>query len=531
MNGKSVAGGPVLKTAAELLVDIRNQMLDRFACRFSHELPDALEAGICSALTAIERSQLATSMDEEDITSALLGALVTGSSISAAAFPSSVDEPIPSGLSWAGYHKSNGKNDWDAESKNGADFALVIWQTAEKGRLTVFQSKRTEKNASSANVTRPRSISNIPPNSEQISFPPNTAFLNVHRRPPRRGQLLEQWRRAQMEKLFEMGRDVQRARILLARNETSRDVQSILSDLRTPFPPLPKLLRKRRESFWKLSEKDQEKTANKKKVNASGPKLDDYFLKVKSVGERQANARKKLEAISLGLVDDASLRLRAMTWIHYLAYLSVPPITPADYNGEGRRIAVNESELAVAVPLANLGPWRDVERRPEAAAKNYIDLSDVACRSFSDLLLMGATANDVSIEGWLEVDRVVVDTMLPQLLDFGPVVFLRTGEALQLTPSSDRSLDSKAPNTKLKALKVPARTLVIETPLQTATQDINVDGAHYAGAQPMNADLEKKGARKSAVTSDSSREAERPRKSKRLQPLGSAGPGGKRREK
>mgnify|MGYP000892103695 CR=1 FL=1 len=129
-----------MPSPAPLIVD----HLDEFGIKaYSNFLGAAFQL----AVVELSASNLHSSLDEESITGALLGAFAVATPICASAFS------VPYGISssWVRYSKNltNGM----AEKDTGADFALLIRLDTERSRLAIFQAKKSESMVGSFDVS------------------------------------------------------------------------------------------------------------------------------------------------------------------------------------------------------------------------------------------------------------------------------------------------------------------------------------------------------------------------------------------
>lgn len=82
-------------------------------------------------------------LDEETLTAAFLGAL--GTAIPLLAWQYQVgNESGESSLAWGTYRKAAPESDEAGERSSGADFWLVIWESADAARVAVFQAKKAK---------------------------------------------------------------------------------------------------------------------------------------------------------------------------------------------------------------------------------------------------------------------------------------------------------------------------------------------------------------------------------------------------
>jgi len=88
-----------------------------------------------AARTVQALNQASSRLDEETLTGAMIGALVSAHPMSAASFPA---DPA-SAIQWSGYSKHG--SDAHSERNSGADFAMVLSLPDGRLRLAIFQAK------------------------------------------------------------------------------------------------------------------------------------------------------------------------------------------------------------------------------------------------------------------------------------------------------------------------------------------------------------------------------------------------------
>lgn len=96
----------------------------------------ALEMNLRLAARTVQAlNQASSRLDEETLTGAMIGALVSAHPMSAASFPA---DPA-SAIQWSGYSKHG--SDAHSERNSGADFAMVLSLPDGRLRLAIFQAK------------------------------------------------------------------------------------------------------------------------------------------------------------------------------------------------------------------------------------------------------------------------------------------------------------------------------------------------------------------------------------------------------
>lgn len=126
-------------------------------------------------------------LDEESLTSSVLGGLAVACPLMLKMHGSGADgERL---CSWGPYSKSGRAGSKQSEATSGADFALVLWESAMWARVAVFQAKKgtvkVEVNEEREHLTK--------------------WFVNVHRMPRKKANDLEGLRKTQLAALVDTG--------------------------------------------------------------------------------------------------------------------------------------------------------------------------------------------------------------------------------------------------------------------------------------------------------------------------------------
>ena len=110
-------------------------------------IDSAIEMNLQLAAKTIKALNGATTrLDEETLTGAMIGALVSAHPMSAASYPADPETAIR----WSSYTKHGGKT--DSERNSGADFALVLALPDGRLRLAIFQAKSDWSASSTKNT-------------------------------------------------------------------------------------------------------------------------------------------------------------------------------------------------------------------------------------------------------------------------------------------------------------------------------------------------------------------------------------------
>jgi len=168
-----------------------------------------IEASFLHVLNEFASHGFVDCLDEEAITSALLGGVTAVLPLAAKEFGSGTADTTQ--CAWGGYNKSSSSDLRSNESDRGADFALALWQSDAEMRIALFQAKagKTSKDG-------------------------KRNFLDVHRRPDDPNPLgtpedkREPWRRPQMAILFRTGAMFEFAKELYKPDSYAADGQDLL---------------------------------------------------------------------------------------------------------------------------------------------------------------------------------------------------------------------------------------------------------------------------------------------------------------
>lgn len=117
----------------------------------------ALEMNLRLAAKTVQAlNQASSRLDEETLTGAMIGALVSAHPMSAASFPA---DPA-SAISWSGYSKHG--SDAHSERNSGADFAMVLSLPDGRLRLAIFQAKSDWGQSATKNMLVVGQIKDVP---------------------------------------------------------------------------------------------------------------------------------------------------------------------------------------------------------------------------------------------------------------------------------------------------------------------------------------------------------------------------------
>jgi hypothetical protein len=400
-------------------------LLDRFKSHFTQRRATAIEATVCASLSALERAKVMATLNEEATTAALIGALMGTQPTCEVLFEPQAQGGRALTLDWSDYVAAEKDEHWGTESGTGADFSIVVWTSANKGRLAMFQAKRTEPGKgpvgilSSPDRTTPQKLG-------EVAFQECEAFLDVHRRPPQRNQPIALWRLPQMIQLSRTGRDILRIKSLSGLpGQSPAAMAKVFSVYREPAPPLPEGVTARPDAtpgelakgvgFARLSMPATKARAARVRFQAA---IGDWNLRTRAA-YRSILALEKQAISTLKWVRPI---VADLSWVHYVAYLRHPVKSQPRSDSDG----------AVTVALSELGSAHHIESAAKASSPNLVDLTDVSCRSFSHLLLAGVLDTSRSRKGWLDVDRALVEAVLPVLRSHGRVINLRTRRGWRL---------------------------------------------------------------------------------------------------
>lgn len=416
---------------------MRRELLGPYATAVGQN-PGPVATAFCAALTSLSAVRLITSSDEETTTSALLGAMITGFRAAKHILPVAT-YPTPR-FCWAGYRKGRTRLVWESEAQRGADFALVVWTSKSSARIALFQAKRMEEtepalpllvSSPSSPKGRLLTLPSTPLDGQiqesPVRFKKGAYYLNVHRRPPQRDTPVDAWRRAQMKQLRDTAGKISLALTLSKPGEAGYE---LFNSMQMELPG--------------CSSASSATSADGVGVGTE-PKQGDAR---KTRGEADRDFRAMVNRAYRSLPDDKpeeedAFNAADLHWIHYLAYPRGPLIPSSenlaeDAAGEAREerpsiVEMNEtfdsaadetelssaptSEAAICVPLLGLWPWFTVEREMQASRKNILDLCDVWCYRFADVLLAGVSPGEGSRDGWLELDGALVRALLPAMQD------------------------------------------------------------------------------------------------------------------
>lgn len=109
-----------------------------------------------AAKTVQALNQASSRLDEETLTGAMIGALVSAHPMSAASFPA---DPA-SAIQWSGYSKHG--SDAHSERNSGADFAMVLSLPDGRLRLAIFQAKSDWGASATKNMLVVGQIKDVP---------------------------------------------------------------------------------------------------------------------------------------------------------------------------------------------------------------------------------------------------------------------------------------------------------------------------------------------------------------------------------
>lgn len=109
-----------------------------------------------AAKTVQALNQASSRLDEETLTGAMIGALVSAHPMSAASFPA---DPA-SAIQWSGYSKHG--SDSHSERNSGADFAMVLSLPDGRLRLAIFQAKSDWGASATKNMLVVGQIKDVP---------------------------------------------------------------------------------------------------------------------------------------------------------------------------------------------------------------------------------------------------------------------------------------------------------------------------------------------------------------------------------
>ncbi|MGF6492194.1 hypothetical protein ABIE56_000347 [Luteibacter sp. 621] len=388
--------------------ELKREFLGRYADRFDAVPCTPVAATFCSALARLSEIGLASHLDEETVTAALLGALAGVFPFCVALF--SEDDKEASRCSWGQYNKSKTAKGTDSEAVRGADFVLVVWTSKTAARVAIFQAKRADLTQLRRTLTKLSKSETFVPADRQSDTPwvPSTlsgavdyaAFRTAFPHP----------RPVSVEPSGQFAIDVHRRR---EPDEAGKIPASQIE-----------LLTRAGESI--LAARHAGSNLSGSAAHAAPP--------------APGNAAMDLSP------DAIRTRLAPLSFIHYLGYLHAdgqPLITgtppPADdtvdiANGiqqqvleklDARRRAPDALAEPVCIPLEGMDHalWRDGTNRNNAQfSSNPVDLALVPTYSFADILLSALAPTDVDVFGWITLDKETLDSELPGLQEFGMVV-------------------------------------------------------------------------------------------------------------
>ncbi len=344
-----------------------------------------VEAAFRAVLNRFRETGFFSRYDEETITGAFLGGLNTVFPFCAALFSS---EEHVQRCCWGHFRKSV-QGPGPSEAQAGADFALVVYQNKKIARVALFQAKKVDvddgpkslaqQTGSDAELLKTHrhvtpehlpSIANLKP-LEKV--PKGRWLMDVHRRPsqPAEGP----WREAQLLKLAEFGK-------MAAQLVTERANKIIMytDELKTSRPLT--------EERLEILERFQSCVA----LARRNPSFDE------------------------------------INWVHYLAYASgeVGIDESADISELTDFSKMQTIQETVCVPLCALDKarWREIAKSKNAFSHNWVDLSEVNCYRFMDILREGVRRESPlgrPAAGWLTVDNAVLSKLLPDLMDLTTV--------------------------------------------------------------------------------------------------------------
>ncbi|MCC3255048.1 hypothetical protein [Xanthomonas campestris] len=117
----------------------------------------ALEMNLRLAAKTVQAlNQASSRLDEETLTGAMIGALVSAHPMSAASFPA---DPA-SAIEWSGYSKHG--SDAHSERHSGADFAMVLSLPDGRLRLAIFQAKSDWSQSATKNMLVVGQLKDVP---------------------------------------------------------------------------------------------------------------------------------------------------------------------------------------------------------------------------------------------------------------------------------------------------------------------------------------------------------------------------------
>ncbi|MDY1548035.1 hypothetical protein [Luteibacter sahnii] len=289
----------------------------------------------------------------------------------------------------------------------------------------MFQAKRVEP-PQPQNGNQKRTRRSALTFAGRVLFEQGEARLDVHRRPHARRQPKALWRSAQMLQLSRTGRDILRVQSLAQLpGESELGLAEVFARYRANGPTVPgdvsvsfdATVQQLAEGVGYLTGKLWGSEARKAR--------DKFQARVAEWLGRTKDARRMI----VGLENRAILERRwvaptfaDLSWIHYVAYLRDPPTSQHRDQADG----------AVTVPLSELVTPHATESKSSAKSPNIIDLATVQCRSFANLLLAGVSDSRATGRGWLDVDRALVEAIMPALRSHGKVVNLRTQRGWRL---------------------------------------------------------------------------------------------------
>jgi hypothetical protein len=345
-----------------------------------------VEAAFLSVLNRFQDTGFLSRFDEETITGALLGGLNS-------VFPFCVsifgDDKIVERCCWGHFSKHESSLN-PSEAQSGADFALVVYDTRNLARLALFQAKKVEldegPNSLRKQSDRDKKHTNIEPYVQQkkitvisglrpVSVAERRWLMDVHRRPKLPDSNNDVWREAQLLKLVEFGLEVLKHR--------SSCIDAI-------FARIYNLLKAAK--YRPFGHKHSKRLKNMRRYLAS-----------------------KRRTVSFDSLD----------WLHYLAYASGSQRAAAQNETEKNKTATEIQEI-LCVPVCNLGEarWREMANSATQISRNWVDLSQVKCYRFIDVLreaVRKVVSPEDSSEGWLTVDNDVLGKILPDLMDLTTV--------------------------------------------------------------------------------------------------------------
>ncbi|WP_233840950.1 hypothetical protein [Dyella sp. 2HG41-7] len=194
-------------------MDIRETLLGEYGHRISPS-PGPVEASFCSVAERFKKLKLISQMDEETVTAAFLGGVTASFPLCSLIFGSGQSSEVQ--CMWGHFHKSTGRSsssDPDTEAYRGADFALVIGIDELHVRLAIFQAKKADFRFLKVTIDNvleedSRGEANRGERKFDVMAQEKRPVLNVHRRPPRRGKPVEEWRESQLVRLVRTGHEI-----------------------------------------------------------------------------------------------------------------------------------------------------------------------------------------------------------------------------------------------------------------------------------------------------------------------------------